>query len=185
MLRIGSILFLIAVPVLGDQLQLNPDAMTAKAVDAIRPYSIMISYCSEADVSNVEVWRVLSRMQHRENNGDHSRTLVIAERLYVSERAYGKGKYKPPVTFHRILLSAPSHQRVVVESVDLAYVYSSDGDNRFRCIAKKLGFDCGVDVEEIVLPDEVFQSISEYLGPEQEYKGNRHIPKYNVAGTRM
>jgi hypothetical protein len=142
----------------------------------------LVKYCSECDDTPVEVWRVL-RVLSEPGPKNYSSTLVVAERVFVSEVRHGKGHYHEPVNFRRISTSEPPHERIVSESVDLASVYSSAGTNRFQCLGKRLALDCEVDVAEIVLPEDVFKSVAAYIGPEEDYRGNKFLPTYDITGA--
>ena len=155
-------LLLFSASASADQLQWNSSEITAKARQAIKRNSVLISYCSEADNVHVEIWRVIKTVVTPTSNKDFFEIQVFAKRLFVSKKTFNRGTYKEPVNF---IKAVPDPENTVysdlyiLRDIDLAYVYVPHGENTFVCLGRNLNLECDVSVEKIILPDAMIKQL--------------------------
>jgi hypothetical protein len=158
-----------------DQLQWNSSQITAKAIPAIRPNSVLISYCSEADNVRVELWRVMKVVSTTTPNEDLFGITVFAKRLFVSKETFSRGTYREPVTFMKAVEDPTNtiySDLHILQEIDLAYVYVPDEKNAFVCLGRKLNLECSVLVEKISLPDSMIRQLTART-TRQDHRGNK------------
>jgi len=156
---IVSFVLIGSLPCLADQLQWNSHGVCERAVRAIKPESIIISYCSLADNEYVEVWLVKKVGVANTSTKGLFEVSIFGKRLYKSKKAFSSGEYREPVDY--IESKDDRHSGWFVEGIDLAYVYIHMGDNSFRCLGKLLELECLVELETIKLPDNLVKKITD------------------------
>lgn len=135
-----------------DQLAWNELEVSERGAKAIRPESLLVSFCSLCDDEHVEVWRVKQVVVSATPTKGLYEVGVFGKRLRRSVKAFDAGEYAEPVQY---AACPPDEQSGwFLEGIDLAYVYVPSGGKSFRCLGRVLGLECDVKVEAISLPDE-------------------------------
>ncbi len=156
----------VASAAMADQLAWNAREVSERGARAIRPDTLLVSYCSLADQEAVEVWRVKSvEVTETETPGFYE-VNVVGERLFRSEKTFDSGRYAEPVRYREI--PPDDNQAVVREGIDLAYVYVPSDGATFRCLGKALDLDCEVEVETITLPEDVLAAAAKRIAAQPE-----------------
>lgn len=148
------LLLLLVATARADQLQWNSRADTDRAVQVLSPGSLVVSYCSEANLDHVEVWRVIAAVPTPTVVEGYWETQVFAKRLLSSKEPVVRGTYREPLAFARAQPKRSRHPNSdvhVLAAVDFAYVYVRTGDNVFVCLGRTLGLPCEVSVDTIRL----------------------------------
>ena len=169
------VVLFVASCALADQLQWNSSDVTAKAIQAIQPNSVLISYCSEADNVHMEIWRVIKVVSTSTSNNDLFESKVFAKRLFVSKETFSRGQYKEPVNFVKAAKDPKNtiySDLHILKGIDLAYVYVPDKKSSFVCLGKKLDLKCDVSVEKITLPDTILKQLIARTTRE-DHRGNK------------
>jgi len=156
---IVSLVLIGSLASLADQLQWNSRGVCERAVHAIKPESIVISYCSLADNEHVEIWLVKKVGVANTLTKGLFEVSIFGRRLYKSKKAFSSGEYREPTDC--IEYKAEGQSGWFVEGIDLAYVYIHTGDNSFRCLGKVLELECLVELETIKLPDDLMKKITD------------------------
>ena len=141
-----------------DQLQINSYEVCRRAVAAIKPNSVAVSYCSECDSQYVDVWRV-RRAVVVATGKDQYEVAVFGPKLYRSTERFSRGAYYEPVEYRRVYADS-ENARWFLQSIDLAYFYVPQ-NGRFRVLGKQLNLPAEVAVETIKLPQAVSDAINE------------------------
>lgn len=173
-------LALTACASIADQLAWNTQEVSAKGARAIKPNSLLVSYCSLCDDQHVEVWRVKKAVvAATEGNGFHE-VRVFGKKLSRSVGAFDAGEYAEPVQYQAF---PPEEQEGwFLQGIDLAYVYVPTGDTSFRCLGKVLGLECDVQVESISLPVETLAGAGGHKGAKRRTAGALAPPTSDVKG---
>ncbi len=140
-----------------DQLQWNPRIACAEAIQAIGQESLLISYCSQANADDVEVWLVRGATIVGTSAEDLFEVLVLAKRLYRSQRAFSSVEF--PLSAGQWQFSDVRNSGWTIEGIDLAYTYIYTGAGSFQCLGKVLELECQVGVETISLPGDVMKTL--------------------------
>ncbi len=146
-----------------DQLAYNSLENSRRAAQAIKPDSILVSYCSRCDDQTVEVWQVQKAVVTATDERRYFEVQVFGKRLYRSKKKFDRGEYKEPVEYRKFG-AHPQGGRWFLQGIDLAYVYVPVSNGGFRNLARVLDLDAKIRVEKINLPPDVLseaqQSIS-------------------------
>lgn len=161
---IVSLVLIGSLTCLADQLQWNSRGVCERAVRAIKPESIVISYCSLADNEHVEVWLVKKVGVANTPTKGLFEVSIFGKRLYKSKKAFSSGEYREPTDY--IEYKAEGQSGWFVEGIDLAYVYIHTGDNSFRCLGKVLELECLVELETMTLPNDVMKKLMDRRNPD-------------------
>ncbi|MEE8593054.1 MAG: hypothetical protein V3T03_02890 [Candidatus Bipolaricaulota bacterium] len=156
-------LFIVFLAVIGssaclaDQLQWNARSVCAEARQAISRESLLISYCSQANVDYVEVWLVRGAYIIETSAEGLFEVFVLAKPLYRSQKAFSSVDF--PVPTDRWRFNDIRNSGWTIEGIDLAYTYIYTGNGSFQCLGKVLELDCHVGVETISLPGDVMETL--------------------------
>jgi hypothetical protein len=137
-----------------DQLAYNSLEVSRRAVQAIKPDSILVSYCSRCDDQTVEVWQVQKAVVTTTEERRHFEVQVFGKRLFRSKKKFNRGDYKEPVEYRKFG-AHPQGGRWFLQGIDLAYVYVPVSNGGFRNLARVLDLEAKVRVERINLPPDV------------------------------
>jgi hypothetical protein len=140
-----------------DQLQWNLREDAERAAKAIKPGSVVVSYCSQCDAQTIEVWWAERAVVTTTPENELFEVQVFGKRLMASEEKFDKGKFTGPATLTSKNIS--DKNRWFLEAVDLAYVYVPVGNGRFRVLGKELGLAADVRTEFVALPANVLAKI--------------------------
>ena len=150
-------LVLVSSSSFADQLAWNDLNDSERAAKAISPNSLLVSYCSSCEQDHVEVWLVNKvAVTAAETKGLYE-IKVSGKRLFRSVKNYKEGEYTEPARYQAV----PSDKQsdLIMESIDLAYVYILSDGKSFQCLGKALKLECDVMVERISLPAEVMTNV--------------------------
>jgi hypothetical protein len=157
------VMLLIAGISRADQLAYNSLDISRRAAQAIKPNTILVSYCSRCDDQVVEVWQVQKAVVTATDERRYFEVQVFGKRLFRSKKKFDRGQYKEPVEYRKFGAQTQGG-RWFLQGIDLAYVYVPVGDGGFRNLARVLNLEAKVRVEKISLPpavvSEAQQSIS-------------------------
>lgn|GEM_PF-936921 len=160
--RVGACTLLLALvgclSSLADQLAWNERAVSERAAEAVRPGSLLVSYCSMCDDERVEVWRVRKTGLKPTDTGGLYEVTVDARRLLRSQRSFAHGEYHEPVSYEAVPEAAAG--TAFPQDIDLAYVYVPSSASSFRCLGRALGLECQITVGTITLPPEALAAVA-------------------------
>ena len=143
---------------LADQLQWNALAACERAVQSLRPQSLLISYCSQAGQDYAELWLVKKAyVVHTPAEGLFE-VNVRAKRLCRSPVPLSSEDFPLPEACWAF--SEARHAGWFYGGIDLAYTYIYTGGSTFQCLGRVLGLECQIGVETINLPDCVMERIN-------------------------
>ncbi|MFC2095613.1 hypothetical protein ACFLSW_04160 [Candidatus Bipolaricaulota bacterium] len=142
---------------LADQLQWNDEAASRKAVQSLVQESWLISYCSQADSDNVEVWLIRGVYVADTSAEGLSEIQVLAKCLYQSQESFAA--YEFPLPEDRWHFEQVNDSGWGIAGIDLAYTYVYTQDSSFQCLGKTLDLQCQIGVETITLPDELMEAL--------------------------
>lgn len=162
MLRKGAFVVVavcfIIVACRADQLAYNSLENSRRAVQAIKPDSILVSYCSRCDDQTVEVWQVQKAVVTATDERRYFEVQVFGKRLFRSKKKFDRGEYKEPVEYRKFG-AHPQGGRWFLRGIDLAYVYVPVSNGGFRNLARVLDLDAKIRVERINLPPDVLSEV--------------------------
>ncbi|HEX8237608.1 MAG TPA: hypothetical protein VF600_16745 [Abditibacteriaceae bacterium] len=154
--------FLIVVVCRADQLAYNSLEVSRRAVQAIKPDSVLVSYCSRCDDEPVEVWQVQKAVVTTTDERRYYEVQVFGKRLFRSKKKFDRGQYKEPVEYRKLGLQTQG-SRWFLQGIDLAYVYVPAGNGGFRNLARVLDLEAKVRVEKINLPSTVLSEVQQNI----------------------
>src|ERR1700728_2840855 len=117
-----------------DQFIFNPRSICTNALNFIHDGSVVISFCSQCDAEHLEIWRVKQSFVADALYQDQFQLILVGKRLYRSRLEFKQGQYKEPVKFEKV---PDSEKSLLVEGVDLAYLYVQSPDGTFHVLAKE------------------------------------------------
>ena len=142
---------------LADQLQWNDQTATQEAVQALVQESWVISYCSQADTDNVEVWLIRGITVADTSAEGLFEIKVLAKCLYQSQGSFAADEF--PLPEDRWHFEQVHDSGWGIAGIDLAYTYVYTQDSSFQCLGKTLDLQCQIGVETITLPDELMEAL--------------------------
>ena len=160
--RLGILLILCLVAIgsftcLADQLQWNDQTATRRAVQALVQESWVISYCSQADSDDVEVWLIRGVYVADTSAEGLSEIKVLAKCLYQSQESFAADEF--PLPEDRWHFEQVHDSGWGIAGIDLAYTYVHTQDSSFQCLGKALDLQCQIGIETIGLPDELMEAL--------------------------
>jgi uncharacterized protein len=169
---ISTIIFLVPILAYADQRAWNSQEICEVAAKAIKPKSILISFCSLCKDENVEIWLVKStdveKVTYRTENIRSERlknlykVKILGKRLYRSKKTF-TNSYSEPVEYESI--KSPED---TLETYDdgLAYVYIRTGERSFGNLCQQLQLKCAVNVETITITPHMLDLIENRIKDE-------------------
>lgn len=146
--------------VYADQLAYNSREECEKAVKKLSKGSIVISYCSFCKDEYVEIWQVQKAEVTYTGHQEFYEVQIFYKKLFRSKKAFDKGKYKEPIEYEEVFAQNDDKSDLYDRSgVDLAYIYTKETGNVFRCLGKQLSLECEVKVDKIQLPQKVMDEL--------------------------
>ena len=158
-----SILLVVFLALIGssacfaDQLQWNDQIASRKAVQALVQESWLISYCSQADSDNVEVWLIRGVYVANTSAEGLYEIRVLAKCLYQSQESFASDEF--PLPEDRWHFEQVHDSGWGIAAIDLAYTYVYTQGSSFQCLGKTLDLQCQIGVETITLPDELMEAL--------------------------
>jgi hypothetical protein len=142
---------------IADQLQWNDQIVSKRAVQALVQESWVISYCSQADSDNVQVWLIRGVSIADTSAEGLFEIKVLAKSLYQSQEAFAADEF--PLSEDRWNFEPVTDSGWGIMGIDLAYMYVYTQDGSFQCLGKALDLQCQIGVETISLPDELMEAL--------------------------
>ena len=158
-----SILLILCIVAFGsftgltDQLQWNDETASLRAVQALVQESCVISYCSQADSDNVEVWLIRGITVADTSAEGLFEIKLLARCLYQSQENFTAGEF--PLPEDRWDFEQVNDSGWGIAGIDLAYTYVYTQDSSFQCLGKTLDLPSQIGVETITLPDELMEAL--------------------------
>lgn len=142
---------------LADQLQWNDQTATREAVQVLVQQSWVISYCSQADSDDVEVWLIRGIYVANTSAVGLFEIKILAKCLYQSQEDFAADEF--PLPEDRWHFEPVTDSGWGIMGIDLAYMYVYTQDSSFQCLGKALGLQCQIGVETITLPDKLMEAL--------------------------
>ncbi len=161
---VRSILLVLCLVAIGsftcfaDQLQWNDQTDSLRAVQALVEESWLISYCSQADTDNVQIWLIRGVYVADTSAEGLVEIRVLAKCLYQSQEDFAADEF--PLSEDRWHFEQVNDSGWGILGIDLAYTYVYAGGSSFRCLGKALDLPCQVGVETISLPNELMKALA-------------------------
>jgi hypothetical protein len=142
--------FLLTATAPAEQFDNVPRSVCTNALAYVQPGSIVISYCSQCDREYIEIWKVKDAFAADLQDRDQFQLTLFAKKLFRSKEALAAKELRPGTKFVR---ARGGEKSLVVDGVDLAYIYVKRPDGSFHVLAMELNLEplhCAV--ETITLP---------------------------------